>query len=309
MKSAALCHGAATIVTAFASGKGAAYGIGLENRTTVELNTSGIVESAVNGVDGVGTELAQAAIKRVLDRFGGDFTGAKVVTESDIPHGAGLKSSSVAANAIVLAAVGAIASERGEVSGRRMSKTRSDQEIYVDGQRVSDEEMIDIGIDAAFDARVTVTGALDDASAAYFGGYTLTENLKRRIVYRGGMEETLKALILVPEGSISSGSISTDSVKPFSKEIDLIWEQARAGRVYQAITLNGLVHCSAFGQSPQPAIKALAAGALAAGLTGTGPATVALTRDDGAAIREAWEPFEGKIMETAPNNKKARLIA
>jgi shikimate kinase len=308
MKAIASCHGAATIITGFASGRGGAYGIGLENRTTVELDGSGSVESSVNGKAGVGVALAEAALRRTLEHFGAKFTGARVSTESDIPHAAGLKSSSVAANAIVLATVGALAAEGGEIRSRRLTKTRSEQEICVGGQVVADEEILNIGIDAAFDAKVTVTGALDDACAAYFGGYALTNNLTREIIYRGGMEDGLNVLIFLPEGEIHSGAVKTGELKAFSKEVDLLWEEARAGRIYSAITLNGMLHSIAFKQSPEPAVSALKAGAIAAGLSGTGPAVVALARDDGKAIAEAWERLDGAILRTKTNNQKAMLI-
>jgi len=295
-------------VAAFATGKGGAYGIGLENKTTVELNSSGRVESIVNGVDGIGLKLAEHSVKRALARFEVEFTGAKVTTETDIPQACGLKSSSVAANAIVLATIGAIAKEKGEIRERRLSRARKREEIYVDGELIRGEEIINIGVDAAFDAKVTITGALDDASAAYLGGYTLTDNLKRKIIYHGGVEETLKVLIHLPEGKILSGDIKPQKVKPFAKEIDLVWEEARAGRIYSAITMNGLIHSTIFKQSPEPALRALEAGAIAAGLTGTGPAVVALTRDDGRAVREAWEPLGGRIMETRTNNEEAHIL-
>jgi shikimate kinase len=306
MKATALCHGAATIITGFATGRGGAYGIGLDNRTTVELNDSKRVESIVNG-EPAGMKLAEAAVKRALERFKVEFKGAKVTTETNIPMAAGLKSSSVAANAIVLATVGAVALERGEVKEVRLSKTASEQQIIVDGTVITPEEIINIGIDAAFDAKVTATGALDDASASFYGGYTITENLKRKIVHRGGMEE-LKAVIYLPEGRVYSGKIKPSDVKAFANEVDLVWEEARAGRIYQAITLNGMIHSIAFGYSMEPALKALEADAIAAGLSGTGPAVVALTRDDGKAVKKAWSGLEGRIIETKTNNLKAKVI-
>jgi shikimate kinase len=307
MKATVLCHGAATIITGFATGNGGAYGIGLENKTTVELSDSGSVESTVNGEDAVGVGLAGAAVKRALDRFGVGFTGARVTTESDIPVAAGLKSSSVAANAIVLATVAAVASERGEVREVRLSKTMSGQEITVGGKEVTDEEIINLGVDAAFDAKVTATGALDDASAAYLGGYTITRNLDREIVRRGQMED-LNVLIHLPGGESYSGRVKPEQVKAFAKEVDLVWEQARAGRLYSAITLNGLIHSVVFGAGMEPSIAALEAGALACGLSGTGPAVVALVRGDVSPIREAWSGLEGRVIETKTNNEKAQVL-
>jgi len=307
MEATALCHGAVTIITGFATGRGGAYGIRLENKTTVELNDSGRVNSIVNGESGVGVKLAEAAVKRTLKRFNIKFTGAEVTTESNIPVAAGLKSSSVAANVIVLAAVGAIAVEGGEIKEARLSKSRSEQRITIDGREVTPEEMINIGVDAAFDAKVTATGALDDASASYLGGYTITKNLDRELVYHGGMED-LNVLIYLPEGRSYSGEIKREQVKAFAKEVDLLWEQARGGRIYSAITLNGMIHSIAFNYSMEPAVKALEAGAIAAGLSGTGPAVVALTRGDVKAIREVWSNLEGRIIETRTNNERARVI-
>jgi shikimate kinase len=308
MKATAVCNGSATIITAFATGRGGAYGIGLENRTTVEINDSGLVVSDVNGQDGVGLGLASAALKRTLEHFSQDFTGAVISTKSNIPLCAGLKSSSVAANAVVLATAGSIAAEHGEIRSIRLNKTESRQELVIDGNVVSEAELLNIGIDAAFDAKVTVTGALDDASASFLGGYTLTDNLKRRVVYHGGMEEGLNVLIYLPEGRIDSASIDPQRLKMFSKDLELLWEQARCGRIYSAITLNGFIHSIAFKLGTEPAMAALEAGAIAAGLSGTGPAVVALARDDGGAIIDAWSKFDGTLIQTKTNNLPARIV-
>jgi shikimate kinase len=308
MKATAICNGAATIVAAFACGKGGAYGIGLENRTTVELDGSRKVKSIVNGKPGVGIKLAEASVKRALKRFNQRFTGARVVTETDIPTASGLKSSSVAANSIVLATIGAIALERGEIRLRRLNKSKSSQEIWIGDREVTPEEIINIGIDAAFDAKVTVTGALDDASASFLGGYTLTDNLCRRIEYHGGMEESLKVLIHVPKRKIYSGKIDVRCLKPLKKEVKMIWDEARAGRIYSAITMNGMIHSAAFNLDLEPTLRALEAGAIAAGLSGTGPATVALTRGNPAAIMKAWKKIGGNVIQTTINNQKAEVL-
>jgi shikimate kinase len=47
---------------------------------------------------------------------------------------------------------------------------------------LDDLAVVNLGVDAAFDARVTVTGAFDDACASFFGGIVVTDNLKRRLV-------------------------------------------------------------------------------------------------------------------------------
>ena len=91
--------GAATVLNAVATWKGAAFGIDLKTRAEVELNNSGDILGDVPGVD---TRLIEACVRRVLERFGYDY-GAVVRTDSEIPVAGGLKSSSTAANAAVLA--------------------------------------------------------------------------------------------------------------------------------------------------------------------------------------------------------------
>ena len=58
-------------------------------------------------------------------------------------------------------------------------------------------ELVNLGVDAAFDAKVTVTGAFDDA-CALFGGIVITDNLKREIVKQLPLPEDLTVLFLVP---------------------------------------------------------------------------------------------------------------
>ena len=58
------------------------------------------------------------------------------------------------------------------------------------------------------------------------------------------------------------------------------FERARKGDYKEAMIINSLACTSALGLSMEPTYKALAAGAFAAGLSGTGPATVILVDED-----------------------------
>jgi len=307
MKSTALCYGAATIITGFATGAAGAFGISLSNETKVELKNDGEFESIVNGEGSVGEELARFCVERTLNEFGMEYEGASVNTQMDIPQAMGLKSSSIAANCITLATVGAIAREKGFVRQKRLNKFRQKQLISIENVEIDDERIINLGIDAAFDANVTKTGAIDDASASFFGGYSLTQNLERKIVQRGEMEE-LDVLIYLPGEKIFSGSIDVQAVKMFAKEVDMLWDAAKTGNIYSAITLNGLIHSTAFGLDTTPAILALKAGAICSGLTGTGPAIIALCRDNSDDILNEWDGLDGEILKTTTNNKKAMIL-
>jgi shikimate kinase len=293
----AICHGAATIITAFATGKGGAFGIDLWTKADVKLNSSGEVKGKIKEHPDENTLLIESAVRRTLEHFGHGY-GAKVETESSIPVAAGLKSSSVAANATALATAGALAKKHGMIEG---------DGIVIDDNAVDPLDLVRIGVEAAFDAKVTVTGAFDDATASYFGGYTLTDNTKKELVVRGEMEDA-RVLIFLPEDKTYSGGLDVSKTKAFADQIGTAWEGAREGNVYGAITLNGLIHSMVFAQDSNIALAALNAGALASGLSGTGPATIALTKDRVGEIRTAWSGFEGRIIEAKTNNTQAHIV-
>ena len=51
------------------------------------------------------------------------------------------------------------------------------------------------------------------------------------------------------------------------------------------------------------------AGALAAGLSGTGPAVTAIVPDERIdLVKNAWQKFEGEILEARINHDKAKVV-
>jgi shikimate kinase len=76
------------------------------------------------------------------------------------------------------------------------------------------------------------------------------------------------------------------------------------------MVLNGLLYCNAFGFSTEPMISALAAGAKAATLSGTGPSYIALVdRASARPVKREWTQLEGLIIETKTSNKGATIKA
>ncbi|MBN2250812.1 MAG: shikimate kinase [Candidatus Altiarchaeota archaeon] len=287
MKAQAVCHGAATIVNAIATGRGAAFGISLETKASVELDDSGEYNAMITDHPDEDATLIKLTAKKVLDYLGLDY-GAHINTESNIPAAAGLKSSSTAANATALATLGAVKKEHRTV--------------------LDDGTLIRLAVDAALDAGVTITGAFDDACASYFGGYVVTDNKHRKILKKGRMHEDLKVVIHVPDKKSYTADVDVKKTKLLSSEISVAWDEALKGGIYKAMNLNGLLYSAALGFDPKPAIAALEAGAVAAGLSGKGPAVVALTRNDPGSITEAWKEYGGKVIETGINNRKAGMV-
>jgi len=288
MKSKAVCSGAATIVNAIATGKGAAFGIGLETRASVELDDSGIIKAKIKEAEDEDTSLMLACVRNVFSFFGVDY-GAKVETESNIPIARGLKSSSAAANAVVLAATAAVLRENPRL------------------RRPDDLVLINIGVDAALEAGVTITGAFDDAAASYFGGYVVTDNNKRKIMRLGRMKP-YKVLLFVPEEKSYTAKVNVARTKLLEKEILAAWELALDGDILSAMKLNGILYSAVLDQDPKVALAALDAGAVSAGLCGKGPAVAALVDGDPKKVKAAWKKFDGEIIVTETNNKRARVL-
>ncbi|MFD1634711.1 shikimate kinase, partial [Haloplanus ruber] len=120
--------GAGTILNALSTGMGSAFAIDAETTARVELDGSGSVSGEIAGAPDADTRLIRRAVERVVERFG-DGEGGHVRTESEVPMAAGLKSSSAAANATVLATLSALeVPVAGAVAGEDTAAATLDRE-------------------------------------------------------------------------------------------------------------------------------------------------------------------------------------
>ncbi len=286
-KAVAISYGAATIVNAIALGKGAAFGVDLWTKAELELTDDPKnVEATITSDPKENTLLTKKTVLRILQRFGLENKyGAKVKTYSNIPIARGLKSSSAAANAVALATLGAL------------------------GKSLDDLEVVKLGVEAAFDANVTVTGAFDDACASFFGGALVTDNSKREIVKQFPLPSDLTVLFHVPPKksyTAQSNFAGLQTVKPL---VEIAYNEALKGNFLEALTLNGLIYSSALGYDTTIALDALAAGAVAAGLCGKGPAITALApKNKVKPVIAAMKSYEGEILQANLNNSKATVL-
>ncbi len=279
----AACRGAATIVNAIPTGTGAAFGITLEADAEVRLHDG---PSFVYSGHGEGAALVEGCVRAVLDCAGLKKMGADVTVESDIPVSRGLKSSSAVSNAVVLAATRAA------------------------GTLTDDTRVLWTAIDESLKAGVTVTGAFDDASACYFGGAVVTDNRERRILSRGKVDPSLSVVIHVPERRITKASVKTLDFGPARPMIEDAIRHAMAGEYAKAMEINSRACSEVLGLTEEVAELARAAGAVASGISGTGPATVILAkREDEARLRQMLErKFDGKVLTASVNETPAREV-
>ncbi len=278
--------GSATVVNAIATGKGAAFGVELRVRASCELTgRPGEIIGRVVDDPTESPRLIEICVQKVLKHFKLERTyGARVQTRSKVPIAMGLSSSSAAANAAVLATFAAL------------------------GRKPNPKLVLDLGIDAAFEAGVTITGALDDAAASFFGFGVITDNIKRLVLQRFKLNPKLTVLIYVPPTKFHTSQINMTRVKSLQKGVKVAHDQTILGNVFGALTLNGLLYSSALGYDPMIMLDALAAGALAAGLTGTGPAVVAIAKSNNVeSIKKSWRWRPGRIITTKPATEGARI--
>ncbi len=285
-KAKAISHGAATIINAIATGKGAAVGVDLWTKASVQLTDKpGIIEGHIMSDPTEDSILIEKTVNKVFEYFNSEKSfGAKVITRSNIPIARGLKSSSVAANAIALATVAAL------------------------NQSLDDLTILNLSVNAAIEANVTITGAFDDACASYFGGVVVTDNLKRRIITRFEIAEDLLVLFYVPQKKVYTSGSDVQRMKKLSSFVRTAYKEAVKGNYWSALTLNGLIYSSALGYNPSIAMDALMAGAVAAGLSGTGPAVAAIVPQEKIDdVKDAWQTYEGDILQSGVNHEKARV--
>ena len=282
----ALSHGAISILNAFPTGKGGALGVDLWTRAKVTLKegpgqTSGFISSDPLESN----NLIVAVVRKTLEHYGYErkFHG-KVTTSSNIPTAVGLKSSSAAANAVALATVSAL------------------------GEQQDDDRLVAIGVEASVESGVSLTGAYDDSFASYHGGAVLTDNDRKKAERILTVPQDIRILILVPPRKTQTGQLDRTRFSPIRRISELAYSEASNGHLWDAITLNGLAVASILGEDPRPALSAIEAGALGAGLSGKGPAVAAIVDENSLKpVRQAFEKFDGRIIEANPNFKKARI--
>ncbi len=266
--------GAGTIINAIATYKGSAFGIDLWTYAEVELGDDfrgigGEIEDKSGD-----TRLVERCVELVLRKFDLPLRGY-VKTKSEVPMGSGLKSSSAAANAAVVATLDALGEEAKAEIGAL--------------------DAIRIGVKAALDVGVSITGAFDDACASLLGGIVITDNKKMELVKR--VEKESEVLILVPRRQAFTADTDVKRSRLIAPWVNLAYELALTDKFEDAMTLNGFLYCSALSFDPEPMLKALECGVKGVSLSGTGPSFVALVnKESERRLREAWSELEGDWM-------------
>ena len=270
----ATVHGAISIVNALATCSGCALGISLRVTAEADFRSGeGIRSQTVN------EKLIRNIVYNTIPKEILAENSVYISVESEIPMGFGLKSSSAVSDAVALAC---------------SKLVKEDIEDYV---------VLDRAVLASLDAGVTITGAYDDSSACYFGGFVVTNNRTHEIIHHQEAPHSLSVIIFIPNAT-RRGNMST--VDTMSNLFGEAFKFATAGEYWKAMNLNGMLLSTSLSAEYEPVIKAIQGGALAASISGNGPAIAAVSNEENMEdIKAAFAKFNGSVIVSKINNEKA----
>jgi len=276
----ATVHGAISIVNAIPTGKGATLGITPKVEAVLEDGPgTGITIESKN--KDISSKLITKTIEKIVTKKELAKTKFHVILDSEIPTGYGLKSSSAISSVVALACA------------------------KLTGQKTSDLEILLAGVNASLEAKVSLTGAYDDAYACYFGGFAVTDNYRRKIICSKKAPTQLKVVIFIPK-SRKRGDIK--KLKTLGKVFERAWTFARNSDYWNAMILNGFATSVILNSEPKIISDLIMNGAVGASISGNGPAIAAVAKKtDVSKVKRVFSSLEGKIVVSGVNNTRAEV--
>jgi len=273
-------HGAVSIVSAIATGNGATLGIDTFVKTRLEVKDGkGIHISSDNKT--ISSRLINKVIQNTVPKKELERSRLELDFQSNIPTGYGLKSSSAISTAVSMACSKAFK------------------------RNLTDSEILKTGVKSSIQTRVSVTGAYDDACACYYGGFNVTNNYKKNLIFRHPAPTNLQAIIFLPK-SRKRGNLK--KLKNFKPAFEKAWELAKNMDYWNASILNGLATSSILNSDPKLIFRLVQKGAISATISGNGPSNVAITKKgNNSDIKKEFLSLEGNIIISNINNKKAEV--
>ena len=276
----ATIHGAISIVNAIATGKGAALGI--SKKVNVEMETSygkGVTIEVEN--KSMSSRLINRVIEKIVPKNELSKTKLKVSLDSEIPTGYGLKSSSAISTAVAMTCA-------------KLFKPN-----------MNDIEILNAGVKASIETKVSLTGAYDDACACYYGGFVVTDNYKKKLIHSEKCLNHVSAVIFVPK-SRKRGNVR--KLKASSDDFEQAWNLAKKSDYWNAMNLNGIATSTILSSEPEIILKLIENGAIGASVSGNGPSIAAIVKNNSVSkIKKLFSTLEGKTTVAQINNKKAEV--
>jgi len=279
-KAKATVHGAVSLVNAIATQKGATLGIELEVNAIIETSPGkGINIQSEN--KSLSSRLINKTIEKIISKKDIDENKIDITLESQIPTGYGLKSSSAISSAVALAC----------------------SKIFK--PKLTDRQILLAGVEASIESKVSITGAYDDACSCYYGGFNVTDNLKKNRIVSEKAPANLIAVIFIPKNR-KRGNLK--NLKILSAVFENAWELAKKTDYWNAMNINGLATAATLNSDPKIIVDLLEKGALGASVSGNGPSIAAITKKENESnIKKVFSALEGSVIVSKINNKKAEV--
>ena len=167
-------YGAVSIVNAIALKKGSTLGIDTFVETTLtKKEGTGVHITAENKT--ISSRLINKVIENIVPKKQLEKTRLELDFKSNIPTGYGLKSSSAISTAVSMACSKAFKKD------------------------MNDKKILKVGVESSIQTKVSITGAFDDACACYYGGFNVTNNYKRDLIFRHPAPKNIEAIIFLPK--------------------------------------------------------------------------------------------------------------
>ncbi len=240
---------AITVLNAIATGIGAAIGTTPTHRITVKRSENMIVDTG-NDTD---LKLVDECLELMRTQFGIEDQ-FRIDMNIIFPPARGMKTSSIASVGLVSAF----------------------NSMY--NLELSTSNIIGLSASASINAGVSITGAMDDAYAVSVGGYWITDNLERKVLFtqdRPDMNENV--IFAVPLKSIPKASIKIELDSEDQGVLEEAKKKAISGNWREAIRLNTSVYAAHLLSENIPSELSRLTGSTV-GINGAGPSVFVLSQ-------------------------------
>jgi len=276
----ATVHSAISIVNAIATGKGSTLGISKNIDVIIETSQGHGITTETNGKL-FRSRLINKVIEKIVPKKELQKTKLKILLDSEVPTGYGLKSSSAISSAVALGCA-------------KLFKPS-----------MNDFDILRAGVDASIETKVSLTGAYDDACACYYGGFNTTDNYKRKIINSEKCLDDISAVIFLPRAR-KRGNIR--KLRTQSDVFEQAWNLAKKSDYWNAMILNGFATSVLLNSDPKIISKLVEKGALGASVSGNGPSIAAVAKNNNLTdIKKIFSTLEGTTTVSKINNKKAEV--
>jgi shikimate kinase len=275
-------NGGVSVLHAAGLGKGCSIGIDLSTEVSLVVGEAEVSPDEHGILDSVMGVWIESGYPRP------DDTGWRV--SSEVPIGQGLKSSAALACAAAMAL--------NEASWTALS----------------DFDIVDIAVAAQRRSGCTITGSMDDAWAAISPGWKLVDPIQSSrdsVLLEGDIDEGLTVLIALR--GPRSAKVQSDSFSNQGKIFERAMASLSSGSVLSAMSVNGMAVAAATGDDEALRVcnSVIARGAIAAGVSGSGPAIAIVCYEQGVEqladflTESNMRVIHSKFIESEPVDEEA----